>query len=46
MGIEQSVLGKAVLVFGSLAFVYYSIWVLSAVRFVWTCPLLSLAPLK
>jgi hypothetical protein len=33
MGIEQSALGKIILTLGSIAFVYYSIWVLSSVRF-------------
>lgn len=32
MGIEQSRVGKLILVLGSVAFAYYSIWILSAVR--------------
>lgn len=32
MGIEQHVAGRGILLFGCIAFAYYSVWVLSGVR--------------
>lgn len=32
MGLEQSAIGKCILILGSIGFIYYSVWVLSVVR--------------